>query len=88
LVRISNCAEIFEKVDLDSRSSVRGIDHFFSVDKFDMVPKSVKDIELILIIPPDTIPGRYYFDIVGNVLNPANNIAAETTGRIPLTLVT
>jgi hypothetical protein len=53
-----------------------------------MVPKSVKDIELILIIPPDTIPGRYYFDIVGNVLNPANNIAAETTGRIPLTLVT
>ena len=52
-----------------------------------MPQKSVKDIDLIMIIPPNTIPGRYYFDIVGNVLNPANNIAAETTGRIPLTVL-
>jgi hypothetical protein len=87
LVKINNCADIFEKVGLGSQSSVKDITHFFSIDKFDMPPKSVKDIDLYMIIPPNTIPGNYYFNILGNVFNPTNNIAAETTGRIPLTIL-
>ena len=87
LIKINNCSNIFEKLSLDSQSSIKDLIPLFTINKFDLPPNSTKNLDLTIIIPPNTVPGFYFFDILAKVLSPSNNIAAESTGRIPLTVV-
>lgn len=83
-VKINNCAKIFEKINLASKSKVRDVSHFFSIDRFDMPPNTSKEIDLYFIVPSNITPGFYIFDVTGRVIGPFNVIAAESAGKIPL----
>jgi hypothetical protein len=87
LIKLTNCSNIFEKLSLDSQSSIKELIPLFTVNKFDLPPNSSKNLDLTIIIPPNIVSGFYFFDILAKVLSPSNNIAAESTGRIPLTVV-
>ena len=86
-VKIRNCANINEKINLISETKVRDISHFFGIDKFDMSPNTSKEIDLHFIVPRNIVPGFYVFDISGRVFGLLDVIVAESTGKIPLRVV-